>query len=91
MPESNRRRPARRLVRIGRSRSELAILLAKQAQSDHSANTTTHVINSHPLSFGATERYFLKSDSQFSTSVMGAFVSGVAVLTTNLLPSGNTS
>jgi hypothetical protein len=35
--------------------------------------------------------YFLKSESQFSTRVMGAALSGAAVLTMNLLPSGRTS
>jgi hypothetical protein len=35
--------------------------------------------------------YLLKSDGQFSTRVMGAVLSGGAVTTKNLLPSGETS
>jgi hypothetical protein len=38
-----------------------------------------------------SEPYFLKSDSQFSTSVIGAVLASGAVLIMNLLPSGETS
>ena len=56
-------------------------------------NTAAHLINSHPLTCGATEPpYFLTSDSQFCTSVMGAVVSGgTPTLIMNLLPSRDTS